>query len=116
MVRLISRLLALLALLLAPLPTAAAAAPAVAVVAASAEHCDETAAASSHSEADEPQQDDDHPCCKDSMSNCCPHAAPLAGWGPPFRPEVTKPSHLASAEIFALGTARPPLTEPPTLA
>ena len=114
MVRLFSQLLTLLALLLAPMP-AVAAAPSAAVTA-EAEHCEQTEAGASERDSDDPQEDAKHPCCKNSMSSCCPVAAPISGSGSPSCLEATTPGHRARAEIFVLGTSGPPLTEPPTFA
>jgi hypothetical protein len=115
MLRLVSHLLALLALLLAPLP-AAATAPPPAPVAAEAEHCEQTDADASHRDSNDPQKGEKHPCCKNSTSSCCPVAARLAGCGSPQGAEAAKPSHRTRVEVFLLGTSGPPLTEPPTFA
>ena len=117
MVRLLSQLLALLAVLMAPLPAVAAAPlPTAAAVTAEAEHCEQAGADASHRDRDGPQEDAEHPCCKNSMSSCCPVAAPMSGSGSLSRVEATKSSHHARAETFVLGTSGPPLTEPPTFA
>ena len=116
MVRIISQLLGLLALLLAPLPAAAAAPPATAAVAVASEHCDEADSGSSHRNADEQQGEAKHPCCKNSMSSCCPVVAPPATSGSLDRSERAKSNHRARPEIFVLGTSGPPLTQPPTFA
>lgn len=115
MVRLVSQLLALFALLIAPLP-AAATTPPPAVIAAEAEHCEQADADASHRNGDDPQKGEKHPCCKNSASCCCPAAAPLAGPGSPQRAEAARSSHRTRVEIFLLGTSGPPLTEPPTFA
>lgn len=116
MVRLISHLLWLMALLLAPVPAVAVPQPAEAMTA-SAEHCDEGEAGKSdlHDDASQEDGDRDGPCCKD-MGHCCPAAAPFTAQTVIWKDAVGRLSNRAWAEIFMLGTAGPPLTEPPTIA
>lgn len=114
MVRLISRLLWLVALLLAPV-SAVTASSSAAQVSASAEHCDEGGASKSSLQDDGFQKDGDRSCCKD-MGHCCPAAVPVTAEILKRYGEITPPTHGAWAEIFMSGTAGPPLTEPPTIA
>jgi hypothetical protein len=116
MARLISHLLWLMALLLAPVPAVAVQQPAKAMTAA-ADHCDEGDASKSDHHDDQSQQDGegDGPCCKD-MGHCYPAAVPFSAQGTQRHSQVSTPTHGAWAEIFMSGTAGPPLTEPPTIA
>jgi hypothetical protein len=116
MVRLISHLLGFLALLLAPLPAAALAPPSPAVLASPSEHCEDTGAGASHRDAEDKQEEGKHPCCKNSAGSCCPAAASFAGTGPAQPGIETDPAHRAQLQAFPLGSAVPPLTEPPTFA
>lgn len=114
MVRLISHLLWLVALLLAPLP-AAATSSAAATMSASAQHCDEGEASKSSQHDDRSQEDGDRSCCKD-MGHCCPAAVPFTAQDAKRHAEISTPTHGPWAEIFMSGSAGPPLTEPPTIA
>jgi hypothetical protein len=116
MVRFLSQLLALVALLLASLPASAAAAPREAAAAAGAEHCERTDAGASQQGRDDPQEDGERPCCKNTANGCCPIAAPTSGSDSPSRVYAAKVDHRTRVELLLLGTSDPPLTEPPTFA
>lgn len=110
MLRLLLQLLALTALLLAPIPAAAIpAAPG----GQAAGHCTESSPSSDHHEEKE-QDGDEQPCCKGSMS-CSPLAAGFAEARPSAPALVAGPAPCVATQSMRRNPALAPLTEPPTL-